>query len=198
MGLTRAQIELLLRPVPESVIISKQGQSYVPAHEVKAQLTRVFGPGGWDHTIHDVAVLYETKLEQGDNQYPKNGKGQPYYVTCYRVACTLRVRDYEGNLVATTTEYHAEENAPLPNRGEAHAMALTSAESYALRRAALDLGDAMGLHLYDSGRKGALIRGSLVIRKDPDAPLYRPDEATDAQRQVEGSLKGNQGDGAGA
>lgn len=207
-GLTVKQIERLLNPVRRDRIETKNRLSYVPAHEVKAELTRTFGPGNWDHAIHDVTALYETVLVEGDPQYPDKakGSGKTYYVVCYSVACTLRVRDYWGNPVFETTEYHAEENAPLPNRGEAHAMALTSAQSYALRRAALDLGDAMGLHLYDKGSLGALIVGTLAIA-DPDSPNHQkppknPGPAEEgpvekARRQVAQSMGGQVVDSGG-
>jgi hypothetical protein len=154
MGLTAQQVQRLITPRPAGTFEAKQGMTYIPTHEVKAELSRIFGPGNWDHTIHDVQCLYETSVDS---------QGKTYWNVCYRVACTLRVRDFEGNPIAEVTEYHAEENSRLPNRGEAHAMALTSAESYALRRAALDLGDAFGLHLYDKGSKAPLIKGTLML-----------------------------------
>lgn len=164
LRLTKAQIQRLILPRPAHIFEEKRGMTYIPTHEVKAEMTRVFGPTNWDHTIHDVEMLYETKLTKGMSQFPRNGAdGAEYWVVGYRVACTIRVRSFDGVPLAETTEYHAEENAPLPNRGEAHAMALTSAESYAFRRAALDFGDAFGLHLYDKGSKASLIKGTLLL-----------------------------------
>ena len=152
---THEQVKRLLTPVRPSRIAKKQGLSYVPAHEVRAELIRVFGPGNWDSTIHDVTLVYENQVTGSDNK--------ERWVVCYRAACTLRVRDYEGNQVCEFTEYHAEENAPQPNRGEAHALALTSVESYALRRCAIGMGDAFGLHLYNEGSQSALVKGTLMI-----------------------------------
>jgi len=199
MALTTQQIMRLLTPRPGSVFESKQNNTYIPTHEVKAELTRIFGPGNWDHTIHDVTLLYETEITSGHPQFPRNASAdRVYWVACYRTACTLRIRDYDGNDVAATTEYHAEENAPLPNRGEAHAMALTSAQSYALRRAALDFGDSFGLHLYDKGSKFPLIKGSLVLSENREEEYKallakRAAEAQAAQQagqaQLQGSLK---------
>lgn len=179
-GLTKAQIEMLLRPVSQNIIESKQSMSYVPTHEVKAALTRIFGPGNWDHTIHDVELMYEVgPIEKGHPMYPSSGKKPVYWVAGYSTACTLRIRDYWGNPLYETTEYHAEENAPLPNRGEARAMALTSCQSYALRRAALDLGDAMGLHLYNKGSVTPLV-GRTGLLLDPDSPKYQQPKQEDA------------------
>jgi hypothetical protein len=163
MGLTAQQVQRLITPRPAGTFESKQGMTYIPTHEAKAEMTRVFGPGNWDHTIHDVTLLYQREVTEGQPGYPKNGNGRLYYVVGYRVACTVRIRDYEGNALAESTEYHAEENAPLPNLGEAHAMALTSCESYAFRRAVLDFGDAFGLHLYDGGSVLPLIKGTLML-----------------------------------
>lgn len=166
MGFTKAQTERLLTPVRPDRIEDVRGQSYVPQYEVRAELSRVFGFGNWSSVIHDVTLLYE-------DSYVRDGK--TYWKVCYRAACTLNIRDYNGDFVCQFTEYHAEENAPQPSRGEAHALALTSVESYALRRAAINLGDTFGLHLYRNGQHGPLVRGSLVTT-DPDSPLYVPSE----------------------
>lgn len=172
--LTRTQISRLLRPVRADRVENKQGRAYVPQHEVRAELIRIFGPGNVDHTMTDPVLIYETRIASGDDQYPTSGNKPYYYVACYKAGCTLRVRDYDGEQVAEFTEYHIEENAPLPNRGEAHAMAVTSAQSYALRRAAISLGDAMGLHLYNGGSVAPLVGGTLQLTGDPDAEYYTP------------------------
>lgn len=65
-------------------------------------------------------------------------------------------------------------------------MAITSVESYALRRAAIGLGDRLGLGLYDEGKTTPLVRGTLQMT-DPDSPLYlvpKPaDEKSSSQAQ---------------
>lgn len=175
--LTKAQITQLLKPVPASRIEKKQGLSYLPQHEARAQLIRIFGPGRVEHTMLEPELLYETRLVKGDPQYPAKGDKPEYWVTAYKAGCELRVFDYQGNLVYTCTEWHVEENAPLPNRGEANAMACTSAQSYALRRAAISLGDALGLHLYEKGQAEPFVRGTLMLRGDEDAPYFTPPEA---------------------
>jgi hypothetical protein len=175
MPLTAEQIKRLLTPVRGDRIVQKQGNSYVPTHEVKAELSRVFGPGNWDHTIHDLRLLWET-------EFYDEAKKKTFYRACYLCACTLRIRDYEGNQIAQVTEYHAEANSNLPDRGEAHAMAVTSVESYALRRAALDLGDAFGLHLYADGQLAPLVRGSLIFT-DQESPLFSPPEPPTEKQQ---------------
>jgi hypothetical protein len=165
MPLTAGQITRLLTPVRPTRIEQVRGNSYVPQFEVRAELNRVFGFGNWDSLIHNVALIYEDADEREKGTYWK---------VCYRAACTLTIRDFNGTPVCEHTEWHAEESAPQPSRGEAHALALTSVESYALRRAAINLGDTFGLHLYRDGQLGPLIRGTLQTT-DPDSPMYDPD-----------------------
>jgi hypothetical protein len=180
VGFTEKQIRRMMTPVRADRVKERQGQTYVPAHEVKAELIRTFGPGNWDSVIHDVTLVYESSFEN-----PERGN-KTYWTVCYRVACTITVRDYDGNQVCQFTEYHAEENAPQPNRGEAHALALTSCASYALRRAAIGLGDNFGLHLYDNGSLSPLVKGTLELTERYPAPKQAPetpqDTLTDAQR----------------
>jgi hypothetical protein len=163
------QIQRMLAPRPGGMFDKKNGLTYIPAHEVKAELMRIFGPGNVDWTISDLDLIWES---EGPGTTDAS-KGKTMYRACYSAACTLRVRDYWGNPIAEVTEYHAEANSNLPDRGEAHAMAITSVQSYALRRAALALGDAFGLHLYDGGSQVPLIKNTLAL-VDPNSPLYVP------------------------
>lgn len=170
MPITPKQIERLLTPVVPSRIEKVRGQSYVPQYEVRAELNRVFGFGCWDSTIHSVTLIYEEPEDRPRKNEPE--VTDTYWRVCYRAACTLRIRDFYGQPICEHTEWHAEESAPQPNRGEAHAMALTSVESYALRRACINLGDTFGLHLYRDGQISPLIKGTLQTT-DKDSPLYR-------------------------
>lgn len=168
MPITREQVKRLLSPVRPDRVEKVRGNSYIPQYEVRAELNRVFGFGNWDSTIHSVHLIYE---EPEDRTPPNTDKQVFYWRVCYRAACTLRIRDYWGQPICEHTEWHAEESAPQPSRGEAHALALTSVESYALRRACINLGDTFGLHLYRDGSLAALIRGSLQTT-DEESPLY--------------------------
>jgi hypothetical protein len=64
-------------------------------------------------------------------------------------------------------------------------MAMTSVESYALRRAAIGLGDRLGLGLYDNGKTDALVKNSLQ-RQDRQAR-----RAESEQEATEKLLEGN-------
>lgn len=176
--LTDAQIRRLMQAIDPTHVEMKQNMSYMAQHEVRAEMTRIFGYGNWDNNTLEMHQLYETRLEKDNPQYPKNGKGNPYYVVCYRALVQVRIRDLNGLPVAEFSEWHAEENAPLPNRGEANSMAITSVQSYALRRAVISLGDRLGLGLYDKGSTNALVRGTLQWTERHPKPVVATADAT--------------------
>lgn len=169
-GLTRMQVERLVKGIDPSHVDKKQKLSYMAQHEVRAELTRIFGYGNWDSQVEAMEFLWETESTK---------EGKTYYRACYKARVRLTIRDYWGNMVCSFVEEHVEANSILPDRGEAHAMAVTSVESYALRRAAIGLGDRLGLGLYDGGEMKPLVKGTLQLL-DPESPLYVEPKAPDA------------------
>ncbi len=157
--LTSSQVEALLRPIRPERIMHANGQAHVPAYDVAAHLTRVFGFGGWDKEILSLILVNETETMTKSYE----GKpGKPAWEVTY--ACTLRlvVKDPSGSVVATWDD-GACGTSLQPQRGEAHDMALKSAISYALKRcAAFGLGDQFGLSLYNKGATSALVKTTLV------------------------------------
>lgn len=154
-GLTREQIEVLLKPIKPSRIFSANGQSHIPAYDVAAHLTRVFGFGGWEKKILSLTLVSEEPTKTKENK-------DAWRVT---YSCTMRltVKDKFGNPVASWDD-GACGTSTLPQKGEAHDMAMKSAISYALKRcAAFGLGDQFGLSLYNKGNRNALIGKTLVM-----------------------------------
>lgn len=181
--LTRKQIERLRMAIDPSHVDKKQGKlSYMAQHEVRAELTRIFGYGNWDTQVEEMEFLFEYEVTQGHPEYPApDKKPKPiYFRACYRAGVRLRIRDYWGRPVCDFKEFHVELNSILPDRGEAHAMAVTSVESYALRRAAIGLGDRLGLGLYDGGKETALVRNSLQFT-DAESPHFVAPEVASSQ-----------------
>ena len=193
------QVERLVKAIDPTHIETKQGMAYMAQHEVRAELTRIFGFGGWDSQVEHMELLWEQEILKGDPAYGAKWNGKPYYRVCYRARVRLTIRDYEGNVVCSFAEDHAEANSALPDRGEAYAMAITSVESYALRRAAIGLGDRLGLGLYNKGQALPIVRGTLQLA-DPDSPLYVPptDKGTDGAvsataSRLQGVVKNDKG-----
>lgn len=155
--LTFEQIEELVKPINRAYVETKQRLTYLAQHQARAEMNRIFGYGNWDVRASEPVLMYEEQRAGNDNK--------PRWVVCYRISTTVSIRDLWGMPVAEFTGVHAEENAPQPNRGEAHALALTSVDSYALRRALINLGDRFGLGLYNGGSVEP--HGQYTIQRDP-------------------------------
>ena len=158
-GLSPEQVRVLLRPLnPARIATRSQGGkklSYLEAWDVKAHLTRVFGFGGWDGEVLDSHVAFAEPAEIGKDKKPGWQIG---YHCLYR----LRVKDWQGTVLGTWTEAAVGQNSQ-PDLGEAHDTACKTAESDALKRCAIALGDQFGLSLYDDGTTRAVIKQVLVL-----------------------------------
>ena len=136
--MNKAQYEQLLKPLNERRVATRNQAgrelAYLEAWDVKAHLIRIFGFGGWswDVTTADLLVC------------DKNDKGM--WDASFKVMGTLRIHD----LACTYTEA-AVGSSTLPRRGDAMDMAIKTAESDALKRAAINLGTQFGLSLYNNG-----------------------------------------------
>lgn len=156
--LNAAQVDRLLSPInPTRVLQVKKGGaslSYVAQHDIRAEMNRCFGFGRWSTDVLETALLFE---DEKDNRW-KCG---------YRATVKVTVCAPDGTVLAHYTDSHASGNMPQPDRAEAHALALTSAVSTAFKRACTNLGDSMGLSLYNKGQRTAFVRGTLVGSADP-------------------------------
>lgn len=152
--LTAEQVDALLRPIKEHRVLKSQGQSHVPAYDVAAHLTRIFGFGGWDKTILTLDLVSEDETV--------TSQGTPAWRVTYSCTLRLTVKDPDGREAARWDD-GACGTSTQPRRGESHDMALKSAISYALKRcAAFGLGDQFGLSLYNKGSVKSLVGRTLV------------------------------------
>lgn len=177
--LTEKQMRRLVKAIDPGHVETKQGLSYIAQHEARAEMTRIFGFGNWDSNVLEMRQAYEYS-EQGTG----NNASKTYWITGYAALVQVRIRDLWGMPIAEFSEWHFEENAKQPNRGEANALAMTSVESYALRRALIGLGDRLGLGLYEKGSTAALVKGTLQLTElfpapqQPQAPVSGPNDPT--------------------
>lgn len=135
--LNQHQYEQLLKPLNESRV-AKRGQagrqlSYLEAWDVKAHLIRIFGFGGWSWDVITTDLAFEAE---------RDGKWNVGYKVLGRLIIAQLDCQYSEAAVGSAT---------LPQRGEAHDMAIKTAESDALKRAAINLGTQFGLSLYNNG-----------------------------------------------
>jgi Rad52/22 family double-strand break repair protein len=152
--LTPQQVDTLLKPINPSRVLSRSGMSYLAQHDVRAHMNRIFGFGRWSTDVLETVLLYEDSEERAG--------GKTYWRVGYRATVKVTVHAPDGTVLAHYTDSHAEESAPQPNRGEAHALALTSVVSYAFKRACTNLGDGFGLSLYNKGQTSSFVKGTLV------------------------------------
>jgi DNA recombination protein Rad52 len=148
MGLSNEQYEVLLKDLSANRVAKRKQAgmelSYLEAWDVRAHLIRIFGFGGWSSVVESAELAFE------DNA---NGK----WSVGYKVILRLTIHDlgcyYTEAAVGTSTQ---------GSRGEAHDMAIKTAESDALKRAAVNLGTQFGLSLYDNGSRKDVVGHSLV------------------------------------
>lgn len=151
--LNKKQYEQLLKPLNPKRVAKRQqagrNLSYLEAWDVKAHLIRIFGFGGWSSEVLDADLVFESE---------KDGKWNVGYKVI--LALTIHGINDEDGCWATYTEA-AIGSATLPQRGEAHDMAIKTAESDALKRAAINLGTQFGLSLYNDGSLNDVVIATL-------------------------------------
>lgn len=155
MKLTAKQYETLLRPVAKHRVSSRQqggmSLSYLEAWDVKAHLIRVFGFCGWSADVLSAELVFEDKDEKGR------------WNVGYKVVMRLRIHSDDPLVMGDTTYTEAAVGSAINgSRGDAHDMAVKTAESDALKRAAINLGNQFGLSLYDGGNCNDVIGHTLV------------------------------------
>lgn len=161
--LTFEQVDQLVLAINPLYVQQKQRNSYLAHHQARAEMNRIFGYLNWDSVAEEMKLGYEERVESTeDPRWPKERNGDPkksasghYWICGYEGVVRVTVRDLWGMPLAEYREYHFEENAIQPNRGEARSLAMTSVESYALRRALINMGDRFGLGLYNGGSQAA-------------------------------------------
>lgn len=166
--LNDAQYEQLLKPLNPNRVAKRsqagRSLSYLEAWDVKAHLNRIFGFLNWSADVLVAELAFE---EQND-------KGQ--WNVGYKVVLRLTI----GNDYHPTYTEAAIGSATLPQRGEAHDMAVKTAESDALKRAAINLGTQFGLSLYDNGNLKDVIHMTLDRPQGDARPISEEPEAEPA------------------
>jgi hypothetical protein len=185
--LTETQMGQLLRPLNARRVHQSQGQTHMEAYDIRAHLNRIFGFGRWSGDVIEMTLVAEN--------YGKSNKGNDAVTVVYRAGYRLAVRAADGEPLATYTEYASGDapNFPLFKLGDAHDFAMKTAESQALKRAAINLGDQFGLSLYNKGSLGPLVGGTLVMPDadpakegvDDDAPVIAPEDTPEEVQEHE-------------
>lgn len=170
MSLNERQITQLLKPINPNRVATLDGLSHLESYDVRAHLIRMFGFGGWSGEVLDMTMLYEQETTTRSNK--------PGFKVAYR--CTYRLS--VAGAVYTETAV-GESTMPDFKRGDTHDMAIKTAESQALKRCAVNLGDQFGLSLYAKGSRDAVVKATLASGDMDDSALPpvvpSPDSSSD-------------------
>lgn len=151
------QYQQLLKPLNPARIAKRSGGgrqlSYLEAWDVKAHLNRIFGFLNWSSDVIESSLAFEEKNEKGQ------------WHIGYKVTLRLSINGSGDDWVRTTYTESAVGFSTLPSRGEAHDMAIKTAESDALKRAAINLGTQFGLSLYNNGSPKDVV--GTTLDRDP-------------------------------
>jgi len=141
--LTAPQLRLLHRGLdPNRVGKDNNGFSHMEAWDIKRYLLRVFGFGGYDTENRELTLVREIEIPAGNKSR---------WTVVYRAQVRLTVKDVHGRVLGHWDGEAAGGASNQPKLDDAHDMAMKTASSQALKRAATNLGDQFGLSLYNDG-----------------------------------------------
>lgn len=157
--LTWHQQLALMSPLNPARVSKRDNMSYLEAWDVKASLIKVFGFGGFSSELIESEILDVREVPQ------RSGNKMNQKVTAKAV---VRLTIHQTGAVYTEA---AIAGSAQPDITESMDMAIKSAESDALKRAAIFLGTQFGLSLYNAGRTSDIVQRVFA----PDQLWPRPD-----------------------
>lgn len=193
--LTDTQIRVLLAGLNEGrVSLNPKGFAYVQQWDVRRFLIRVFGFGGYDTELVSIDCVREIQIPAGKDG---NGNDKFRWTVVYRVHQRLTVKDIAGNPIASFDGVATGAAQNQPGLGDAHDGAVKEADSQSLKRAAVNLGDAFGLSLYNGGGIAPVViwsaahppkatdeRGPAAVPDTPEDPPVLPDPEETTRDEV--------------
>lgn len=153
--LTDQQLKVLYSELHQSRVgTNPKGFAHVQQWDVRRFLIRVFGFGGYDTELKSIECVREIERPAGKDDY---GNPKFRYTVVYRVHQRLTVKDIAGNPIASFDGVATGDARNQPSLGDAHDGAVKEADSQSLKRAAVNLGDAFGLSLYNGGKTAPVV-----------------------------------------
>jgi len=185
------QLRMLHGGINKNRIQNLRGMSHLEAWDVRRQLIRIFGFGGFDietlslELVHQNSEMRRKKNKQGVEY------GEPYmaWTIVYRAQVRLIIKDTQGRRIAHFDDGAAGDAVNQPSLGDAHDLAMKTACSQALKRCAVNLGDQFGLSLYNDGSSDPVVVFSAAHppqewkqqpppQPEPEDPPVRPEPGT--------------------
>jgi hypothetical protein len=162
--LTDLQLKVLFAGLHKSRVgHNPKGFAHVQQWDVRRFLIRVFGFGGYDTELVSIDLIREI-------EHPASSQsGKPRWTVAYRVHQRLTIKDIHGRPIATFDGVATGDAQNQPSLGDAHDGAVKEADSQSLKRAAVNLGDAFGLSLYNGGTTDAVVIWSAAHPAKPSS-----------------------------
>jgi hypothetical protein len=161
------QLRMLHGGINGNRVRNLRGMSHLEAWDVRRQLIRVFGFGGFDIETVSLDLVAEREKEQG---------GKSRWTVVYRAQVRLIVKNSAGTAIAYFDDGAAGDSVNQPSLGDAHDMAMKTAFSQALKRCAVNLGDQFGLSLYNDGSQEPVVVFSAAHPPQEWKPQAQPPE----------------------
>lgn len=140
----QAKYELLDEAIPSSAVRQRDSGtgfklSYLEGHYVIDRLNKIFGNANWSYELKDLRCVH-----QGQDSYDR-------YIVSYLATVRLTVKAQHGRFPDTCIYEDVGFGNGLDKKdpGKCHELATKEAVTDALKRCAKNLGQSMGLALYD-------------------------------------------------
>jgi recombination DNA repair RAD52 pathway protein len=173
--LSHLQVKVLTAPLNPARVSKRDNMSYLEAWDVKASLIKVFGFGGFSSELLESEILDLREVPQRNNPQKTNWK-----VTAKAV---VRLTIHQTGAVYTEA---AVAGSSQPDITESMDMAIKSAESDALKRAAIFLGTQFGLSLYQNGATYDIVQKVFAPGMVWPPPPPKEDEEKEQEEPVPG------------
>lgn len=195
--ITKEQLQILMSDLNPSRVKSRtqsgRSFSYLEGYDVKATLIRVFGFAGFSAEVVTNNVVGQDEVKIGKDQ--KDG---------WRVSVLSTVRltihghpfNHHGVMIEGRDAVYTESaiaTSSQPSLGDALDMAIKSASTDALKRAATYLGTQFGLSLYNDGSTAEVIRKVFAPGQEwPAEPAAKTPEQQQALQESLGAQEAPQ------
>ena len=173
--------------IPRSAISTRQGPggkslSYLATHHVIDRMNKVLGQFSWSSETVEIRCVHSGEVEG----YGGKKKHTAHYLA--RVKIEVQARD-ENNVVHRTSHMGVGygDGDDGQNPGKAHELAMKEAESDALKRACKNLGQSMGLALYDKEQTN--VDEDAAPAKAPEQPAAKPAPFPKAKAMGKGATR---------
>ena len=151
MSISDYQLKTLFAPVNPKRIGQVRNMAHMEAWDIRRQLIRIFGFGGYSTETIALDLVAERETKQGERSR---------WTVVYRAQIRLTVYGPDRAVLGSWDDGAAGDSVNQPSLGDAHDMAMKTALSQALKRCAVNLGDQFGLSLYNNGSPAPVVNWS--------------------------------------